>query len=132
MIEKAIYTKLSDLAGGKVYPIRAPDNETDDFIIFQRTDSARWRSVNAPSGMAQAFIQVDCYSKSYYNAKELAGIVESRLDGFRGTVGYGSDSPQDSVRIGGISLQNDVDLYDQTEEPFLYRNTMSFLVTYEQ
>lgn len=132
VLEKAFYTKIQDLANGKVYPMRARDNETDDYIVFQRTDSVRWRSINEPSGMAQAFMQVDCYSKSYYNAKELGAAVESRLDGFRGVVSYGSNSPQDFVRIGGISLQSDVDLYDQTDEPFLYRSSMSFLVTFEQ
>ena len=130
--ELAIREKLKGLNSGRVYPIRAPDNLTDDFIIYQRIDSERWRSINAPSGMAQAIIQVDCYSKSYYNVKVTSGQVEDILDGFRGTVSYGDNSPQDAVRIGGISLNGDSDLFEQEEEPFMYRVTMDFLITYER
>jgi hypothetical protein len=132
LAEFAIREKLKDLNSGRVYPLRSPDNMTDDFIIYQRVDSDRWRSINAPSGMLQATIQVDCYSKSYYNVKQMSSIVESRLDGFRGAVSYGSNSPQDSVRIAGIVLQNDFDLMEMEEEPFLYRNSLTFNVTYEQ
>ena len=132
LVEYAIYEKIKNLVSGKVYAMRAPDGETDDFIVFQRTDSQRWRSINSPSGIAQAFIRIDSYSQSYYRAKENALLVEGILDGFAGIVGYGGNSPQDTVNIGGISLQNDVDLFDQTDEPFLYRSSLSFLVTYEQ
>lgn len=132
LIEKAVYTKLSGLVDGRVYPARAPDNEVNDFIVFQKTDSDRWRDLYSPSGMAQAYIQVDCYSQRYYNCKENAVLVENILDGFRGVVSYGTDSPQESIRIGGISLQSEFEDLDRTDEPFLYKTTMTFLVTYEQ
>lgn len=132
LIEKAIYTKLSGLVSGRVYPARAPDNELNDFIVFQKTDSDRWRDLEAPSGMAQAYIQVDCYSQRYYNAKETAVLVENILDGFRGVVSYGTDSPQESIRIGATTLQSEFEDLDRTDEPFLYKTTMTFLVTYEQ
>jgi hypothetical protein len=130
--EIAIYEKLKDLNSGRIYPLRAPDNLTQDFIVYQRLDSDRWRSINAPSGMVQASIQLDCYSQSYYNVKSMASTVETRLDGFRGSVPYGTNSPQDEVRVGGIVLETDSDLAEITEEPFMYRVTMTFNVTYEQ
>jgi hypothetical protein len=34
--------------------------------------------------------------------------------------------------LPGVSLQSDDDLLDQTDEPFLYRNSATYLVTYEQ
>ena len=132
LVEQAVYEKLRALAGGQVYALRAPQNVSGDFIVFQRVNSARWRSINAPSGVAQATIQVDSYSNTYYGAKELGALVETELDGFRGIVAYGDGSPQETIDIGGISLQSDVDLIEQTDEPFLYRNLMTFLVTYDQ
>lgn len=42
------------------------------------------------------------------------------------------DTSLKTVRFGGISCQNDVDLFDQTDEPFLYRVSADYLVTYEQ
>lgn len=130
--EMAIYELLKHLSSGRVTALRAPQNSKAPFIIYQRTDSERWRSVNGPSGMAQATVQVDVYADEYAACKQLAGEVEDVLDGYRGFVAYGADSPQMQIRIAGISLQSDSDLLDQEEEPFLYRNIAQYLITYEQ
>lgn len=131
--DPAIHHLLKGLAAGKVYARRAPDDSQDsNFIVFQKTDSLRWRAINGPSGMAQVFMQIDSYDSTPYGAEELGGEVESILDGYRGTVYYGENSPQDFVRIAGISLQNDVDIFDQTARPFLFRKSASYLITFEQ
>ena len=130
--EPAIYELLSGLAGGRVYALRAPENSVEPFIIFQQVDSERWRSLKAPSGIAQATFQIDAYAAEFYASKDLAASIEEILDGHRGIVYYGSDSPQDSVDIAGISLQGDTDLLDQTDLPLLFRNSASYLVTYRQ
>lgn len=132
MMERAIYELLKDLCGGRVYALRAPQNSPDPFVIFQRLESERWRSINNPSGIAQATLQVDAYAQKYYDAKDVAAQIESILDGYRGTVTLDGDSPQQTVRIAGISLQSDSDMIDQTDEPLLFRNTASYLVTFEQ
>lgn len=121
--EKGIYTLLSGLAGGRVYALRAPDKAPAPFIIFQRTDSDRWDSMNEASGVVQATIQIDVYAGEFYEAKNLAGSVEMILNKYRGTV--------EGIRIAGISLQNDIDLLD-TDEPVLFRNSASYLITYYQ
>jgi hypothetical protein len=130
MMEDAIYTLLSGFASGRVYALRAPQNSPTPFIVYQRIGSERWRSINNPSGIGQAVIQIDAYADTFADSKNLAAQIESALDGFRGLVYYGSNSPQDVVNIGGITLSGDNDLLDQTEEPFLYRNTANYLVTY--
>lgn len=132
LVEPAIYELLKNLAGGKVYALAAPDGENGPFIVFQRVDSERWRDINGPSGIAQAHIQIDSYAEKYYDAKALGASIEVILDGYRGTVSYGTDSPQNTVAIAGITLQNDVDITDQTDEPILFRNAATYLVTYHQ
>jgi len=132
LLEPAIHEKLKALAGGRVLALCAQQNTVVPFIVFNRVSADRWRSFNGPSGVVQAYIQIDAYGADYYEAKNLAAEIEVILDGFSGLVPYGSNSPQDSVKICGMSLENDVDLLEQTVEPFLYRNSMSFLVTYEQ
>lgn len=124
VVEPAIYELLKNLAGGAVYALRAPQGSKDPFVIFQRINSERWRSINNPSGIAQAHIQIDAYAGSYYEAKTLAASVEEILDGYKGTVS--------SVRIAGISLQDDHDTFDQTDEPFLFRVSATYFVTYQQ
>lgn len=130
--ERGIYELLKVYASGRVYAQRAPQNATAPFIIFQRVSSERWRSINNPSGIAQASIQIDVYGADYYQAKDLAATIEAALDGYTGVVSYGASSPQETLAFLGISLQNDVDIFDQTDEPFLYRNSAVYLVTYDQ
>lgn len=132
LVEPAIYELLSALAGGQVYALQAPQNVSGDFIIFQRLDSDRWRAINGPEGIAQASFRIDSYSPSFYTSKALGAQVEEILDGYSGTVLYDIGNGEISIDIGGITLQNDSDILDQTDEPQLYRNTMTFLVTYTQ
>lgn len=132
LVEPAIYHLIKNTAPNKVYAHAAPNGETGPFVTFQRVDSVRWRSINGPSGTAQAYMQIDCYAQGYYDAKELGAAIETILDGYRGRVYYGTDSPQESVFIAGITLQNDVDVTDETDEPLLFRNSATYLVTYHQ
>jgi len=128
MMERALHELLKNLCGGRVYALRAPQNSPSPFLIFQRIESERWRSIDSPSGIAQATVQVDAYGEKYYDAKDLAAQAETILDGYRGTVAYTGGS----TRIAGISLQSDSDLIDQTDEPLLFRNTALYLVTFQQ
>ncbi len=132
LVEHAIYELLKSLADEKVYAARAPDNAKGPFIVFQRVDSERWRAINGPSGYAQCTIQVDAYADEYYAAKELGAEIEEIMDGYAGTVQYGDDSPQKFVEIAGVSLQNEFDTFDQTEEPYLFRSLGNYIVTFKQ
>lgn len=133
-MERALYQKLTAITevSNRIYALRAPQNVTAPFIVYQRVSSDRWRSINGPSRMVQATMQIDVYAQKFSEVKDLALAVEQLLDGFRGEVAYGSDSPQDTLRFAGISLVNDVDILDQTDEPLLYRVSADYLVTYEQ
>jgi hypothetical protein len=132
IVEYAIHSLLQGLASGKVYALQAPQNTAAPFIVFQRAGGERYRSIAQPSGLARVQIQIDCYAADYYAAKSLAASVEDILDGYAGTVSYGSNSPQSTIRIGGITLESEDDILDQTEEPFLYRVITVYNVTFEQ
>lgn len=131
--EDAIFELCKSLVSDdKCFALVAPEGETGPFIIYQRVDSENFRDINGPSGLAQATIQIDSYAQGYNTVKDLADSIETTLDGYRGTVYYGDNSPQDSIDIGGISLQNDVDILDQEDEPVLYRVSAVYLVTYDK
>lgn len=116
----------------RIYPLRAPQNATTPFIIYQRTSAERWQGINRTSDIAQANIQIDVYADTYNSAKEISGQIQELLASYRGVVYYGTDSPQEFVSIKGVSVQSDFDTLDQTEEPFLYRNSTDYLTTYGQ
>lgn len=130
-VHPALYELLKTFASGRVTIARAPQNQTTPFVVFQEVASERWRTINDRTGMCQDTFQIDVYGSTMNEAKELALSIENSLDGYRGTVYYGSDSPQDFVRIAGISRQDGGSTIDQTDEPFLYRAYADYLVTYE-
>lgn len=140
-MERALHEKMKSLTGFgvgtksdpfRIYALRAPQNCKAPFLIYQRVSSERWHHLKGPSGMVQAMMQIDVYAETYEEVRALAVQIEGLLDGFQGRVGYGGNSPQDTVRFGGISCQNDLDLLDQTDSPFLYRVSADYLITYEQ
>lgn len=135
--ERAIYELLKTLANGDVFAMRAPDNHAGPFIIFQRVDrnTEIKKTLNrtpGTAGLAQVTMRIDAYADSYYDAKDLATSIEDILDGYTGTVLHGTNSPQDFVVIGSVSLQNDFDIVDKTEEPLLFRVSASYLIIHEQ
>jgi hypothetical protein len=132
IVHKALYELLKPLASGKLYTSRAPDGAKGPFIIIQKTGGERWRAINGPSGIARVDMQIDAYADTPYGAQALAGEIETILDGYRGIVYHGANSPQDFVRIAGIVLDSDADLFDETDEPFLHRVTATYSVTYDQ
>jgi len=130
--EPAIYQKIKTAVGhSRVYPLRAPQNATAPFIVYQRSNSDRWRSINNPSGIAQATMQIDVYAATFEEIRSISSTIEQSLDGFNGLVYYGTNSPQDFVEIGA-TLQDDFDTLDSTDEPLLYRNSATYTITYTQ
>lgn len=128
--ELALYTLLSEdaavsaLAGNRIYPLRAPDRVALPYLTYQRISGARWRSIDGPSGMAQPRIQVDVWADRYDVSKSVAGAVRNALDGWRGTVA--------GVRVGGIALEGDQDLFEDEVDPPLYRVSLDFIVTHNE
>jgi len=136
--EPAIHELIKTLvAGEKAYWLAAPPNTPGPFLIFQEIDSDQFgkpvlnRTPGTP-GTVQAFIQIDAYADAPAEAKALGKSVEYTLDGYSGTVYHGPNSPQESVVIGAITKQNDIDLVDRTDEPLLFRNSAVYLVTFNQ
>lgn len=140
IMEKALWQLIAAIPGlgigsgaaARIYHTIAPQNAQDPYVIIQRVDSSRWREINGPSGMVQATIQVDVYGQSRYAVRGTAILIEQALDGYKGDVTITGTSPTTVCKFAGISCQNDVDLFDETDEPHLHRVSSDYLVTYEQ
>lgn len=137
--EPAIHHLLKTLADGAVFAKRAPDKQAPPYIIFQRIDREQWAHINGQSKKAQALFQIDCYAEGYYSSKGLAGRAEALLVAITSKTEITHDEidldggeTQSTVTLAGISLQNDVDLLDETDEPVLDRVSQTYLVTFYQ
>lgn len=137
-MERALYTLLKSVPSmgigepttPRIYGLRAPQNVAAPYIVFQRVNTFDWRSINNPSGVAQAEMQIDFYAPSYYAAKDLSEKVNKVLDGFRGELVQHGASPVAYTKFGGISRQNAIETIDETAAPVLYRVTATYTVTY--
>ena len=128
--ELAVYTILKNdapvaaLVGTRIFPSLAPQNAANPLIVYQRISADRITSLDGPSGLSWARVQVDCYAETYAGAKTLSAAIRVALEGYRGTVG--------GVRVGGISLETDRDLYENDPEPGLFRVTHDFTVIHDE
>lgn len=134
-IERAVYQLLKDvpIPGDRIYALRAPQNSPAPFVVYQRTGGNRDRHMRGVSGLVEASFQIDVYHEQYHPCRLLANNIEQAIDGVNNvTVSYGGNSPQDTIKIASISCENDTDLLDQTDEPFLYRVSSDYLIMYHQ
>lgn len=135
MIELAIVARLTGwpdlkaMIGDRVYPLRAPQNATAPFIIYQRVTGPRLRSLLGGSGMANPRMQIDSYGLTYAQAKAVAKQVRLALDNFRGTVPL---SDGQSVKVGAASLETDRDLIDGNMDPELFRVLQEYSFWHEE
>lgn len=128
-LEQAVFALLNGVAGGGPnYPLMAPQNVRPPYRIYQRIDGTRFGSMDGPSGLAQARIQVDSYAPTYEAAKLDSETVRQAIDGFSGTIA--------GIRIGGVSqlldLPDQIDPEAQTETgQKAFRAAKDYLFTFE-
>lgn len=106
-IEFDLQTYLQDNLSNNVkcYPMRLPQGITLPATMYRRISGQRIRSVEGPSGLSRPRIEINAYSQSYTEAKELAAEIRQLLDGFRGMMGAGS-------MVENIIIDNDQDALD--------------------
>lgn len=80
-IETTIYTALSSLASGKVYPLVAPEKVTAPYIVYSRISSTPENTLDGGATIDLVRIQVDTYANTYSAVKLLAESVRSALEG---------------------------------------------------
>lgn len=104
-IETSIYTALSSLAAGKVYPLVAPEKVTAPFIVYSRLASIPENTLDGGSTIDLIRIQVDTYANTYSAAKSLAESVRSAMEGalVKGTLQTDQDLFEPDLKFYRIS-----------------------------
>lgn len=109
----------SEQARYRIFPILLRQGEVRDSIVYHRISGQGDRHMQGPSGITRPRIQIDCWSQDADAAASLARAVKASLDGFKGTVAYGSNSPQDSVEVLGVFFDSERDDYDADGKLYL-------------
>ena len=79
-IETTIYTALSSLASGKVYPLVAPEKVSAPYIVYSRISSTPENTLDGGATIDLVRIQVDTYANTYSAVKSLAESVRSAME----------------------------------------------------
>lgn len=131
-IEEAIFSRLSAdsnitaivgaLPNCRIFPVKMPDKTAMPAITYFRVSGPRVESFQGSSTLAHPLFQIDCWAKTFQAADNLASKVRNSLQGYAGTTA--------SVRIQGILLENDLDLYEEDTET--YHRVMDFRIWYDE
>lgn len=100
------------IAGGRVYPFaKVPQNADWPHVTYHRVSGGRVGSLRGRTTLlAHPRIQIDCFARSYDQAKLLADAIRLAIDGL------GGDGP---VTMGGMTVQAVIvdDDHDATADP---------------
>ena len=113
---------VSGLVSSRIYPMKLPQGPTMPAITYSRVSGPRVETITGPSGLAHPRVQVDSWASTYAGVKALATAVRKALDGYRGTIA--------SVRVGGIIMDGELDLYEPGVEE--YRVTQDYVVWHDE
>jgi len=114
---------VNGIVGDRVYPLRLSQGYTLPAISYQRISGDRAKDISGSIGHAQPRIQVDCWTNSYSDLKDLAEAVRKALDRFQGDLGGGS-------YVQHVSLEGETETYE--EETEIQRNSLDFVIYHSE
>lgn len=127
-LNEAIYGRLqavvgvTNLVGTRVYPVVLPQDPIYPAIRYQQLAGSREPTMGSNNGLVNTTVQIDSYSESYAQARQVAEEVRSALQRFRGTVA--------GVVIEGAFVEGPLDVFeDQIKK---YRVQQDFTVWHRE
>lgn len=120
----------SAVGGSRIHPIKLPQGQTTDSIVYTRISAQGDHHMEGASGLVRTRIQIDCYSLSANSAVTLANLVKERIDGFRGDMAWDENSPANAVTVQGIFFDSERESFDDLTK--LYGVSRDYLVWFKE
>jgi hypothetical protein len=113
-IEQQIYTALSAIASGRVYPLVIPEKSPMPAIAYLRIASTPENTLDGGATIDQIRIQVDTYANTYAEAKTVSASVRTAMESasFKGTLQTDQDL-----------FEPDVKLYRVTQDYYVWKRS---------
>lgn len=114
---------LSDAAiaatvGDRIYPNVLEQGIKHTSIVYSRISGLGDHWMQGPTGLNRPRYQIDCWSLAPGDASALADLVKEHLDGYRGPMPYGTNSPQDFITVQGVFFTDERDDFDTESQMF--------------
>jgi hypothetical protein len=134
MVEKGLFQLIQSNAnianlvtttnGAGVYWVLMPKGAAVPCIVLSRTATQDTNTMQGPTPLRGALLQLDCYGGTYYASRALATAARQVLESFTGTL------PDGTVMSGAV-ITKDWDLpYQEGALGFVYRAMLEFRVWY--
>lgn len=105
-VDVALKSRLSTLAGGRIYPALAPQGADLPHVVYQLVSGGHRHTLGGGAGHAAPRFQVTCWAATYTAAAELGELARLRLQGYSGTITVDGDD----YEIGGITMVDTGDI----------------------
>lgn len=101
MIETDIFDALKDLVSDRCYPLMMPQNPVLPAIVYSRQASDPQYRLEGGSSLSQVRMQIECYAKTYDEAKAISADVRSAMEeaSFKGTMIFDTDFYEPDVKL---------------------------------
>jgi hypothetical protein len=113
------YAGLTTLVGDRVWAVDTEQGEVAPYCVYSQISGGRRYSHSGYSGLQRPRMQVNCYAKTYEEAKDVAAQVTAALESWPGV----------NAAVGSAFQQNEIDLFDA--ETVLYFVPVDFLIWYK-
>lgn len=114
------------VGGARIYPIQLPQGQKLASIVYTRISGQGDHNVEGPSGLNRVRVQIDCWAATADAADLLSRQVKERIDGYRGAMPWGDESPAEAIVVQGIFFDSEREDWDETAQ--MYRASKDYVV----
>lgn len=117
------------LASARIYPLVMVQDNVRPCLVYTLVSGLGDHHMQGV-GLPRARYQIDAWAKDIDTAVTLSNLVKERLDGYRGTMAYGTNSPQDEIEVLGVFFADEREDYDSEKQ--MYRVSRDFLIWHRE
>jgi hypothetical protein len=119
-------SSLAALVAARVYPARRPQASDLPAVVLTRVDGVRQYADEGPIDLVQSRVQLDCWARTYAEAKAVARAVRDALLDLEGVYG--------GVEFQASHLEAERDFAEDgaNQAEYLHRVVLEFLVWHRE
>lgn len=115
----------------RIFSVKLPQGETRASIVYSRISGQGDHHMEGASGLNRQRVQIDCWASTMDAADLLARQVKERIDGYRGSMLWGEDSPAEAIVVQGIFFDSEREDWE-TGPPDRFRSSKDYLIWFEE